>query len=391
MEVYILDSLLRRTEVVDQFESLVWTERFQEIGDFELDLKSTLQNRSRFLTGTRIAINNSHRVMTVETVEDATADDGKETLKVKGRSLEALLQDRVIKATMSSTTDEPVWPIVDTPANVARIMFYHIARDGVLDPKDVIPFLQPGSIFPASTIPEPETEITWSQAPDQLYTAIKNVCDPYDLGFRLVRNFDTAQLYFDIYSGNDRTTRQQLLTPTIFSVGLDNIQNTTELTNIQGSKNVAYVFSPAGFVVVYGENVPPDISGFDRRVLVVDASDVQADDPDANTLMIQRGTEALNNARATALFDGEVNQYGTYVYGVDYDLGDIVEMRNRDGIITYKRVTEQIFASDASGDRSYPTLAADLFAGVDTWVSWNNDPRTWADFDADTTSTWATM
>jgi hypothetical protein len=42
MEVYILDSLLRRTEVVDQFESCIWTERFSEHGEFEIDIKSTI-------------------------------------------------------------------------------------------------------------------------------------------------------------------------------------------------------------------------------------------------------------------------------------------------------------------------------------------------------------
>jgi hypothetical protein len=48
MEVFILDSLLRRSQVVDKFESLIWTERFSEIGDFELDLKSTLEARGQF-------------------------------------------------------------------------------------------------------------------------------------------------------------------------------------------------------------------------------------------------------------------------------------------------------------------------------------------------------
>lgn len=390
MEVYILDSLLRRTQVVDKFESLVWTERFSEIGDFELDLKSTLESRGQFLVGNRIAINNSYRVMTVETVEDVTDPDGKELLKVKGRSLEAILDDRVVKNTMTDLTTDPSWTLVDTPGNIARTMFDHIIRLTSLSPSDGIPFLQPGSIFPDGTVLEPGTPITWTQNPDSLYNAIKAVLDPYDLGFRLIRNFDQSELYFDVYAGNDRTSPVTPNAAVIFSPGLDNIQNTTELTNIQGSKNIAYVFSPAGFKIVYGENVDPLTTGFDRRVLMVNASDITVDNPDVDGAMIERGTQELLKNRAQTMMDGEINQYINYIYGVDYDLGDLVEMRNKDGIITYKRVTEQIFVCDAQGERSYPTLTADIFAGADTWLNWTNKSTAWADLDANLEA-WADM
>jgi hypothetical protein len=386
VEVYVLDSLLRRTEVFDKFESLIWTERFSEVGDFELDLKSSLENRRAFTHGTRLAINESYRVMKVETVEDTTDPDGKAILKVKGYSIEDVLRNRVAKYSLSDTTVDPSWDILGTPGDIARTMFDHICRDGALDLNDKIPFLMPGTIFPESTIPEPTTSIVWSQSPDALYTAMKAVLDPYDLGFRLVRNFDTSQLYFDIYAGNDRTSRQSVLAPVIFAVNLDNIQNTTEFTTVADSKNVAYVFSPAGFKVVFPDFVDHDIDGFERRVLVVNASDVTTDTADVDGALIQRGMEALNSNRAQSLFDGEVNQYNEYKYGIDYDLGDLVELRNKDGIVTYKRVTEQIFVSDEQGDRSYPTLFADVFAGENDWLSWNNKSTVWLDYDADLTA-----
>lgn len=388
MEMYILDGFLRRTQVVDKFESLIWTERWHSIGDFELDLKSTLENRSRFLVGTQVAINNSYRVMKVETVEDNTDADGKSTLKVKGRSIESILEDRVAKENMFNLELNPKWVITDTPGNVARTMFDHIVRPPqALDPKDAIPFLQPGSIFDPGTIPEPTTPIQWEQQPDSLYKAIQDVCKTYDLGFRLVRNFDTSQLYFDVYSGDDRTTRQTVLNPVVFAVGLDNIQNTTEFASIQKAKNVAYVFSNLGSQIVYGENVDPDVEGFDRQILVV-KTNIDPAHPDVNGAHIQAGTEALLKNRSIALFDGEVNQRTQYTYGVDYELGDLVEMRNKDGVISYKRVTEQIFVADRNGERAYPTLALDAFTGVNTWLAWHNKNTVWEDF---TTEEWADM
>jgi len=390
MELYTLDSLLRRREVVDRFESLIWTERFNDLGDFELDIKSSLYARGLFLPGTQCATNNSYRVMTVETVEDTEDPDGKDILKVKGRSLEDVLDDRVARYAQTDTVTEPNWTLTGTPGDVARAMFDHVVRTYSLDVNDQIPFLQPGSLFPAGTLGEPSESITYVQQPDSLLNAIKSLCQSYDLGFRLVRNFDLSQLYFDIYVGDDRTTRQTIKPAVVFAPAFDNIQNTSELTVIQGSKNVAYVYSPAGHKVVFGENVDPGISGFDRRVLFVNASGIAAGDPDADALMTQAGMEALAAKRANQLFDGEINQYGQFQYGIDYNLGDIVETRNKDGVITYKRVTEHIFASDAQGDRSYPTLVADLFTGTNTWLDHNNDPTTWADLDADM-SAWADL
>lgn len=387
MEVYLLDSLMRRIEVVDKFEDLIWTERFQDIGDFELNIHSTRAARQQFIPGQQIAINRSYRVMTVETTEDKVADDGRAVLNVKGRSLEAYLEDRGAKNTMSSLTTEPKWVLTGLPADIARSMFDHICRNGALSMSDIIPFLMPGTIFPVGTIPEPSTAITWEQEPDSLKNAIQKLCQLYDLGFRLVRNFDTSQLYFDIYAGSDRTTRQTTLPPVIFAPNFDNLQNTSELTNIQDSKNVALVFSEVGYMEVYPDGVDPDqVVGFDRRVIVVNASDVNADTVNIAGALEQAGKEALAASRTLSAFDGELNQNSEYTYGIDYELGDLCELRNQDGVVSDRRISEQIFVDDAEGERSYPTLMANDFLMAGTWLTAGD--AVWADF---TTEHWAEM
>jgi hypothetical protein len=377
MEVYILDSLLRRSSVIDKFESLVWTERWHAFGDFKLEIKSTLENRTLLLKGVKLGVAESDRVMIITSVEDTTDDDGRDILTISGESLEVVLEDRVAKENLDDLTINPKWVITDAPAEIVRTMFNHICRaPGSLSAYDEIPFLMAGSLYSVGTIPESTTPIKWEQDPESLYTAIQKLCELYDLGFRLVKNYDNSELYFDVYAGNDRTTKQTTLPPVIFSVGLDSIQDVTEFSSIRNSKNVAYVFSDYGSVIVYGDQVDSDISGFERRVIVVKPS-IDEDDPDINGSLIQAGNEALLENRAFSLFEGEINQYTQYNYGVDYDLGDLVELRNKDGVITYKRVSEQIFVSDANGVRSYPTLALDTFAGANTWLSWNNDTTTW--------------
>lgn len=450
MEVYTLDSLLRRSRVVDTFETCIWTERFSAFGDFELHIFSTFEMRSILTAGARLAVNESDRVMTVDTVENTLDSDGRTMLKLTGRSLEALLIERINRLGMTSGISAAKWYITGTPAAVVRWIFNTICRNNTTQPGDNIPFLVAGSLYPASTIGEPENIIEVYLEFGTVYESIKSICDAYNLGFRLVRNLDKSQLLFDVYSGNDHTTLQNLVPPVVFSPDLDNLTDISELASIESYRNVAYVFSQYTTVVVYVDGASASTSGFQRRVLMVDATDiVYPDRPyavsatqdksindginlDTNTqayrdsmnLLLQktrlsttnvsninsviasstltatqkfditaardtsvnynptedraileilniRGLEELSKTRSISAFDGEIPQSGSYRYKQHYELGDLVEMRNQDGVTNNMRVTEQIFVSDSDGDRSYPTLAVDLFINPGSWFAWD--------------------
>lgn len=384
MEVYTLDSVLRRDRVIDSFESLIWTERFSSYGDFELTIRSTNEGRSLLQPGVQLAMNESYRVMTVENITNSTNEDGLRVLKVTGNSLESCLEDRVAKNSTANLTTSPTWDLTGVPAVVARKIFHDICVTGILSPYDKIPFVVEGNgLMPSSTIPEPVDPITLKLPPQSVYQAIKEICDVWYLGFRLLRNFDQSQLYWDVYSGSNRTTRQTVRPPVVFAPNLDNLTNTSEFNTIEAAKNVAYVYAPNGFQMVYPQDVPPDIDGFDRRVLHVDASDITLAAGSAlDAALLQRGKEQLAQNRSFQAFDGEISQYSQYRYQRDYFLGDLVEMRNDDGVANDMRVTEQIFVSDKEGDRSYPTLTLNTYIGTGSWLSWESN-KTWLDLDAD--------
>lgn len=387
MELYTLDPLLRREYVIDKFESLIWTERFQSFGDFQLDIFSDYRSRSLLKTDTYLAMTDSNYVMRVESVEDDVSDDGQKILIAKGRSIESLLLDRVAYSAITDTTTTPKWTITDVPAAVARKIFHDICVTGILDVGDKIPFINEGTFMPDDTIVEPIDPITVDIEPTTVYEAIAQIAGVWNLGFRMLRQFDMSKLWFDIYVGSDRTTAQTVLPAVVFAPELDNLQNTKELTSVEGAKNVAYVYSPAGFQMVYAAGVDPDVEGFERRVLTVNASDITSDNPDVTAALQQRGYEELTKFRTYQAFDGEISQNGKYKYGRDYNLGDIVETRNTDGVTNNLRVTEQIFVSDRDGERSYPTLTLATFINTGSWLSWSNN-QTWLDLDPDST-TWA--
>lgn len=379
MEVYTLDPLLRRSELFEDHESLIWTERYKQYGDFELQIATSLRARSLLKPGTYLAMNKSRRVMKIETVEEKNVDR-KRIMTIKGRSLEAIMMDRVAKESVSDLTTSPTWNITGlTPMGIARKIFHDICVTGVLSSKDVIPYIFEGSFAEPSNIPEPTDIINAAIPPLSVYDALIQLTDVWDFGFRILRQGDMSKLWFDVYTGADRTTSQTILPAVIFSPDLDNLHNVSELTTIQGAKNVAYVYSPAGFQMVYADDVDPDIDGFDRKVLIVTADDITADSTsDILAALIQRGKEELAKNRTLQAFDGEISQTSQYFPGRDYNVGDLVEQRNSDGVTNQMRVSEIIYVSDAEGERSYPTLSINKYINAGSWLAWMNN-KMWSE------------
>lgn len=401
MEVYTLDQNFRRTMAVDLYESLVWTERYRELGDFKLKTingfwmlpdATVLYYKDVLSPDTMLAITGSYRVMVIETVIESEADTGEKVLEISGRSLEKILAQRVAQGAFNPIitpvpgTDYsmPMWHLEGTAGEICRYMFEQICVEGLLNSGDVIPFITSGTIFPPDTIEEPTEEITIDVPPMSLLDAIKQVCDVYDLGFRLIRNPYTNLLYFDIYTGRDRTTNQTIDPAVIFSPETDSLANTSELTSVETEAVAAYVFSPLGSKIVYSGSASDLTDGFERKVLYVDGSSL-TESADVEGDLDKLGFAALATAVSFQAFDGEINQNSQYKYNASYNLGDQVEQRNDQGFANYLRVTEQIISCDVEGERSYPTLSKNLTVTPGSWAAmgmdeWDDlDDEEWAD------------
>jgi hypothetical protein len=371
MHLYILDSQFRRIEVFDEFESLIWTERFCAYGDFEFVIHASWVNRQLLTKGTFLGILESKRVMVIETVIDKDADDGTNLLTVTGKSLEFILNERIAYPEFDALEITPRWAVHGTPGQAARQMFREICIDGRLDLRDRIPYITEGSIQPADNIVEPSGIKRFEFDVDTLYNTIQKLCSENDLGFSLLRNGDNGQLYFHIYAGSNRTTGMPVLTdgtvrsPVVFSPEHDTLSNVSHMVSDGNYKNVAYVFSPTRSILTYANDLNHDhITGFDRRVLMVKVDNVREFTTEqgltTDEILRRRGIEALMEHRRISMLDGQISKTA-YQYDEDYNLGDIVEMRKDNDATSYMRVTEQIFVSDSEGDRAYPTLSIESF------------------------------
>jgi hypothetical protein len=368
MEWFTLDDSLRRAEVIEGFESFVWTERYAAWGDFEILTNSDQGNRSLLQPGIRIGMTGSYRTMTVESVVDEIALDGIKKLTVTGRSMEAILEDRVAYSAVDDLTAKPKWTLTGHPADIMRTMFNTVCVTHALDANDGIPFYTSGRLLPVGSIPEPADTVTLDFDPDSLYNNLVSVATTWPVGFRLIRDGDTGHVYFEVYMGNDRTTMQSVRGAVLFAPQMETISKTATVKSIANQKSVAYVFGKLDAVKVYATGFDATVSGAARRVLMVNAQDIDLPlGAGLTTALTQRGKTELGKNTAVYAYDGEVTQYQPYVYEIDYSLGDLVEEQSPEGFINQLIVTEQIFVSDGSGELSYPTLTLKDVILPGTW------------------------
>lgn len=398
MEIYILDALLRPIDLIDddQFISFIWAERYAERGDFELVTLSSPSMKNRFVEDTMITIADSKRVMRVKTILEKIDEEKGATLTIKGFDLSSILDERVsgvleVDGNLRAVTYWNGWSPIDL---ITDMVWRACVTDSgwLLSPGDAIPFLNnvhttPGSLYPASNIPEPEPGgILWEQKLDTLYNAVKAVCEAYDLGFRFYKDPSTAKLYFEGYNGVDRTTAQAVYPPVVFSSDMENLQNTSEFQDTTGHRNlifVSYVYKnpveggyPTELTTTVSVSDPQlafSSGGFDQKTKVITVSQIPDGVTDIPAYLTQLGNEELTKSRPTDVYDGEVDQNSQYVYERDYNLGDIVEIRGDNGGGAYMRVVEQIIKFDANGKASYPSLVNKDSITPGTWRSWKYD------------------
>lgn len=364
--------------MIDRYRSFIWTERYNTAGDFELVLELNRQNSTMLPLGTLIGCSESTRVMVVESIEELVDADELGVLTVKGRSLEiALLSLRAAMPRVNSTVQNP-WMFYGTPQQIMRDVFAYSCGSMAISSFDVLPDLvnQADPRMYQGTLPFPEDEGWMEISRTDVYSVLTQIATNYRLGFRLTHY--NSKISFDVYTGHNRSSSQHTFPAMIFDKKLNTMINGRTLLTSADYRNIAFVYSKNGFRAVTLPTRPTG-PGFDRRIIVVDASDIETEmGTQLDTELDVRGREVLLNQNYFVGFDGEIPVNSPYSYGTDYNLGDLVEYRDDLGRAFYVLVTEQIFSSDETGEKSYPTLSSDTQYQAGTWEGWDA-LQTWPD------------
>lgn len=353
MEIYTVEPTTNTvTALVENFDSCIWTERYSSYGDFSLTMAPNPALANFLLPDKFLGFGSSDATMIIESVLTKTEDDGRQVMTVEGTSLEGFLRHRVAIGLLDNH-----WTVLrGSIGSILHQLLTRVLVDGGVSSQtnaltyDVFTNLSISSIYTGL----PDAIMTIKR--QDLYTAVKEVLDAYDLGFSFkMPNRGSTNKYIQIYKGVDRTS----ISGVSFSAENDSLTKVSRLLSKENQKTTAYVYtSGTTKTAVLGGG--SSLREWRRKVISVDATDLPepaAGQPDERVeQMTARGLELLGQRKPVDLLDGEVNPQTSLRFGVDYGLGDLVTLKMPQTSDQLMRVAEHIWIQDAEGEQSYPTL-----------------------------------
>jgi len=365
VDIYTLDDTFVKESPIDEFTSVIWTERYNAAGDVTLTYPDGSPNSKLISEGTFLYTPDSDDIMLIDTI-----DTEKKVTKATGQTLTGFLTQRMCRFTWH--TDSDSFMLTGSAAAIASAIVSQMCTPGGAMSTTAVLAGTAGTLelIPNLTIGTPAggTSITVAVQNGNVYDAVKAVADLDNVGFWL-RCTDifagTAPLLFQTYKGLDRTTSQSTNDPVIFSEAMDSFTDANKLRSIAGYKTVAYAVAngmtaQSSMGVAYAPGFTPTDVGFKRRTMMVEATDVNATDytaTDLTNILNQKAVDALANNNYVHMTDGQLVPQLKYVYGTHYNLGDIIELRADDDVAQAARVIEYVRSVDVSGKKAYPTLS----------------------------------
>lgn len=351
MNIVLLDLNFEAVAIVDMYQSFIWTDRFNEAGDFEFYSKASLENFNLFKQGYYLKMDSSEHLMIIEGIEIISDLDDGNKIRVIGRSLESLLDRRII------------WEQTNVTGSIESVI-KKLISDAILTPKIAERKID-NFIFQDST-DKRLAEITIEDSQftgDNLYDVVCKLCQEYKVGFKIVLD-EHKNFVFSLYLGTDRTNDQTNVIAVIFSKNFDNIINSSYVSNYITYKNITLVAGEGEGKARKNAIVGDEVSkGIDRRELFTDARDISSNTDNGTIpaatytkLLKKRGQMELLENDITLEFDGQVDTDGLFRYGVDFFLGDLVHFYDEYGNGSKVRVDEMIFSWDSNGKSAYPSF-----------------------------------
>lgn len=339
---YILDNNFIPLAAFENYISFLWTDRYAEEGDFEIETVPEASLLAMCKQDYYIMNTDSEHEMIIEGLKIVTDVDDGPRLYVTGSSLESILKRRIVwsKTVLNGNLQNGIKTLLD---------------ENIISPTDTSRKI-PNFIFQASTDTDiTKLEIARECDKENLYDLIVDICKTKKIGFKIVRN-TSNQFVFSLYAGKDHSYTQETLPFVAFSPKFDNLENSEFNNSTADSVNTVYVTGGENDSesLVLGNN-----SGLTRRESYVSAGTMDESYSGSYTdFLTEKGNEELKDKKITKTFEGNVDATGLFKLGVDFSLGDIVQIENEFEIRDRARIVEIIHSDDKSGRIVYPTFEA---------------------------------
>lgn len=255
MDVYVLDGNLNVIGIVDNYNSLIWANRYREIGDCELYLGADPDMVDMLKIGRYLIREGDDMVCRIRKAEITTSTDDGDFLTVTGYDAKDLLDQRIAWGNIISdgNAEEFARSLIDGSlggtADADRIM---LKPDGTQ-----LLYLDTAAGF---------TEVSTEQVSyANIGATIREFCSKYEWGYRVTLRDGALRLAF--YRGTDRSNS------VIFSPNYENLIGSDYSDDATDLGNVAFIGGDGSGANRTREHVG-DATGIDRAELYIDGRDI---------------------------------------------------------------------------------------------------------------------
>lgn len=387
--LYVYNKSFTLIGSVDNYISLIWSERYNDLGDFELTVIYSPELKELLKKEYYVTTEYTDRHCIIEKIEFNKDEDGNAQMIVTGRTLESILDRRIImkKLDFGVNRQPSDQKLTDKLQDAIEIILTRNCinpegnAEGISDRRRI-----PGLVF-SKNLSERITSLTIEESFDKdiVLEAISSICSDKHVGFKIVLN-SSNQFVFSLYKGNDLSKN------ILFSPYYDNLNDSNYFTNDEKYKNLIFIVlekdpdvtsitemndHPDTFQIVDG-TIVTNTEGSDteyviettnlkqlpkwleRREIKVSKSELkenETDDEFTDKAAAVKGVKKLNlECRVETAFDGSIVPDVFYSYRKDYNVGDKVMMEDEYGNSDVVYISEIVTTFDENGLSIVPTF-----------------------------------
>lgn len=384
MYYWLLDTGFKIVAGVDKFQSMIWTEKYYDVGDFELYLPATEESVKLYSeaadkgyyiirsSDAKDTLTDLSAMIVEEVKTDLYAKNGNFII-VKGSQLKKILDRRcAIEDEISGNVQTVLRNLVDSNA-------IHTS-----DTDRQIPSLRLGEETAGI-----DDLINYNLKGESLMKILQSVCRENKLGWDVLLDYYNANLKFVITKGTDRSQSQNgdvstWNSPVVFSVKNQNLVRTTYDLDYENYKNVVMVKHDyeeynkdsksieliQNNRVVKSYKVDRNPVGLDRHELsmVENTTKIRNSEEIVDVLSVAdqldyKARVELEKYKKKITVTGEIEANLVFKFGRHYFLGDLVSMRNEYNQVMDARITSVTMNLAYNKDSTVPSFEIENYAG----------------------------
>lgn len=361
MEFFILDASYKPGPTIQNYETLVWTERYVDPGEFKLEVKNEVSILTKLPVGSLVSHTDTDEVMIVEDHVIDRAADRKLTITVTGRSFETFGENRPIMGSenpMKHNSGAPNYDPTDdwvtttgvmTSPDLVQLILRTAFQTGYAVADDVIP-----NLIVTQNVVVPDSAMAQTISRGDVYPKILEYLRLFNGGIKTIRPTGAATaLNLQIHDGVDRQAT------VIFYALHEDLENAQYLWSNRNYKTHAQIATEIDKRLYRTRDLVSDVTGLNRRTMYVEASDIKGlfPTPAANDVVSARGQTALDAHPKIALLSAKVAKTAKPKFKIHYDVGDKVTVFSEFAPPQPMRVVEHILTKDSKGIVGSPSLS----------------------------------